>query len=49
MARHQFLKGNKYGPGGKKGNKGGRPTKEQTEVKKLAAEMAREYPPLING
>ena len=29
-----FTKGNKLSPGGKKGNKGGRPTKEAAEVKK---------------
>ena len=43
MARHQFLKGNKYGRGGKKGNKGGRPTKLEAQLKKLAADLAKKY------
>ena len=39
----RFQKGNKFSKGGSKGNKGGRPSKEQQEIKKAAAEIAREY------
>jgi hypothetical protein len=38
-----FQKGNRLGPGGKKGNKGGRPTKIQQEIKQVAAEIARQF------
>ena len=38
-----FQKGNKLSPGGKKGGKGGRPSKEKKEIQKAAAEIAREY------
>ena len=37
-----FKKGHKLSPGGKKGNKGGRPTREQAAEKKLKAETAKE-------
>ncbi|MCH8056130.1 MAG: hypothetical protein IH857_08290 [Deltaproteobacteria bacterium] len=43
MVRHQFLKGNKFSPGGKKGNKGGRPSKAKLEALKLAADMVKKY------
>ena len=39
----KFQKGNKLSPGGQKGNKGGRPSKSEIEVRKLAADIAREY------
>src|SRR5262245_38833449 len=39
----RFQKGNKFSKGGTKGNKGGRPTNQQQEIKKAAREIAREY------
>ena len=39
----KFQKGNNFSRGGKKGNKGGRPTKTEIEVRKQAAEIAQEY------
>src|SRR5262245_17186987 len=39
----RFQKGNKFSKGGTRGNKGGRPSKEQQEIKKAAAEIAREF------
>ena len=39
----RFQKGNKFSKGGTKANKGGRPSKEQQEIKKAAAEIAREF------
>jgi hypothetical protein len=39
----RFQKGNKFSKGGIRGNKGGRPSKEQQEIKKAAAEIAREF------
>lgn len=39
----KFEKGNKFSKGGTKGNKGGRPTKLEQEVKRLAAEYAKKY------
>src|SRR5215510_13897581 len=39
----RFQKGNKLSKGGTIGNKGGRPSKEQQEIKKAAAEIAREF------
>ena len=37
-----FAKGNKHGKGGKRKD-AGRPTKEEAEIKKQAAELAREF------
>jgi len=39
----KFQKGNNFSRGGKKGNKGGRPTNTEVEVRKLAEVIAREY------
>jgi hypothetical protein len=39
----RFQKGNKFSKGGTRGNKGGRPSKEQQEIKKAAADIAREF------
>jgi len=39
----RFQKGNKLSKGGTIGNKGGRPSKKQQEIKKAAAEIAREF------
>ena len=39
----RFHKRNKFSKGGTKGNKGGRPTNQQQEIKKVAREIAREY------
>ena len=39
----RFQKGNRFSKGGTRGNKGGRPSKEQQEIKKAAAEIAREF------
>jgi hypothetical protein len=39
----KFQKGNKLAKGGKRNPPGGRPTKEQQEIKKAAAEIAREF------
>src|SRR5215470_10000327 len=39
----RFQKGNRFSKGGTRGNKGGRPSKEQREIKKAAAEIAREF------
>ena len=39
----RFQKGNKFSKGGTKANKGGRPSKEQQEIKQAAAEIARQY------
>src|SRR4029453_6860639 len=39
----RFQKGNKAGQGGLRNPPGGRPTKEQQEIKKAAAEIARDY------
>lgn len=38
-----FQKGHKLSPGGKKGNKGGRPSKESKKIATTAAEIAREF------
>lgn len=38
-----FQTGNKLSPGGKKGNKGGRPSKSKKEIARAAAEIARDY------
>src|SRR5262245_14305525 len=37
-----FQVGHKFSPGGKIGNKGGRPTREQAEAKKTGAQIARQ-------
>lgn len=39
----KFEKGNKFSKGSTKGNKGGRPTKLEQEVKWLAAEYVKKY------
>jgi hypothetical protein len=39
----RFQKGNKLAKGGKRNPPGGRPTKEQQEIKKAAAEIAKEF------
>ena len=39
----KFEKGNKFAKGGKRNPPGGRPTKQQVEIKKAAREIAREY------
>src|SRR5262252_8394040 len=39
----RFQNGNKLSKGGTIGNKGGRPSKAQQEIKKAAAEIAREF------
>jgi hypothetical protein len=39
----KFEKGNKLAKGGKRNPPGGRPTKEQQEIKKEAAQLAREF------
>jgi hypothetical protein len=38
-----FQKGNKLSPGGKKGNRGGRPSKQKAQIKRQAAEIAKAY------
>src|SRR5215475_6567445 len=38
-----FQKCNKLSPGGKIGNKGGRPKKKDVEIREAAAEIARRY------
>ncbi len=43
MAKQKFQKGNKFSKGGTKGNKGGRPSKEKVEARKLAADMVKRY------
>lgn len=43
MAKHKFQKGNTYSRGGKKGNKGGRPSKLKIEARRLAADMLKKY------
>jgi hypothetical protein len=39
----KFEKGHKFSRGGTKGNKGGRPTREQAELKIAAAEAVKRY------
>jgi hypothetical protein len=39
----KFQKGNKLAKGGKRNPPGGRPTKEQQEIKKAAAQIAKEF------
>lgn len=38
-----FPKGHKFSPGGTKGNKGGRPSREKKRIKKAAEALARQY------
>ena len=38
-----FQKGHKFSPGGKKGNKGGRPSNQDREIKRLARDYAKQY------
>jgi hypothetical protein len=39
----KFQKGNKFAKGGRRNPPGGRPTKKQQEIKKAAAEIAKEF------
>lgn len=39
----KFQKGHKFAKGGKRNPPGGRPTKEQKEIERKAADLAREY------